>query len=71
MNKYMESSDDTMQMIGICFGAAAEIIMIVLQFVVFIRLRKNTGKLIALSLLPEETETISAACTGETAAQGK
>lgn len=50
---------------------ATHIIMIVLQFIVFIRLRKNTGKLIALSFFPEETETIGTAGTGETAEQGK
>ncbi len=54
VNKLITADDEVMQFFGIVMSLVTLVLTIALQVFVFMRLKKNTEALIALSVLPEE-----------------
>ena len=60
-NKYLNSEDEHLQGIGLVIGLIGMAVMFIVQIVVLVRLKKNTGKYCAMSLIPQNSEGSDAA----------
>ena len=59
-NKYMNSEDEHLQTIGLVIGLIGLVIMFAVQVTVLVRLKKNTEKYCAMSLIPQNSEVSDA-----------
>ena len=65
-NKYLQSGDEDLEMIGGIIGIVGVIVMFVIQIVVLVRFKKNTEKYCAMSLLPQNSEVSDAGRNNQT-----
>ena len=60
-NRFVNSGDEGLETIGVVIGILGMLIMFVVQILVLVRLKKNTEKYCAMSLLPQSSEDSDAA----------
>ena len=54
-NKYLNSGDENLEVIGGVIGIIGIVIMVIIQILVLVRFKKNTEKYCALSLIPQNS----------------
>ncbi len=55
-NRYLNSGDENLEVIGGVIGIIGIVIMVIIQILVLVWFKKNTEKLCAMSLLPQNSE---------------
>ena len=55
-NRFLQSTDESLEAIGVMIGILGVVFMLVVQILVLVRFKKNTEKYCAMSLIPQTGE---------------